>query len=295
MRITRSELRKLAYSSPSVRLGCVVDTNALFAASVDLDRLTDWATDIFADLASIGIPAYTNINIRSEFLDLQRRVMIPEGLVSFFAMTNKETMNEGLKAKLHSLKTEKDRAGKESKLFKFSEKRIKDFRELFDSVQANTWELFCKDFLRPYIAKSWESTIADLKVQSVGTRAIDAREHFRRAPDWTEMTDIIGRFGIGSADAMIVNFFLCSKFPLIITGDKDVAYAVERLSDGTKYVVVPESAEGPPLGSGSSVLLVLGVQLVSPVTAGRGHHSTVPASHLFRPDPLGSPLSAGKP
>ena len=57
------------------------------------------------------------------------------------------------------------------------------------------------------------------------------------------MVDIIGRFGIGSADAMIINFFLCSKFPVIVTGDEDMAYAVERLARGDKYILMPTKEE----------------------------------------------------
>lgn len=103
--------------------------------------------------------------------------------------------------------------------------------------------MFCKSFLHPFIVNVWEENIEIFKIQFVGTRAIESREYFHRDPNWKDMTDIIGRFGIGSGDAMIVNFFLCSKFPVIITGDEDVAYAVERLSNGTKYVVVPDSEE----------------------------------------------------
>ena len=44
----------------------------------------------------------------------------------------------------------------------------------------------------------------------LGTRGIDSREFFDSDPDWNDMVDIIGRFGIGSADAVIINFFLCS-------------------------------------------------------------------------------------
>jgi len=239
LRVTATELNSLIATNGDIKLGCVVDTNALFAASTPSDNLNEWAETVFTNLHNLGIPAYTNLNIRSEFLELQRRVLIPEGLVSFYDEKDKKTLSLPLNTQLSQLKSKKDRATREDRLFKFGEQRIKYFRNLFaTSDNTNAWELFCADFLSPYISTAWEDTIETLNIKFAGTRAIESREFFNRAPNWKDMADIIGRFGIGSADAMIVNFFLCSNFKLIVTGDEDVVYAVERLSNGTKFVLV---------------------------------------------------------
>lgn len=41
--------------------------------------------------------------------------------------------------------------------------------------------------------------------------------------EWQDMTDIVGNFGIGSSDAMIVNLFMSSHFEGIFTADLEMA------------------------------------------------------------------------
>lgn len=242
MRISIAQLKNLCSLNPELKRGCIVDTNTLFATSVPLDRLNEWAESVFTGLNELEIPAFTNINIRSEFLDLHRRVLIPEGLVTLFDEIDKQTLDPTIRTQLKALKTSKDEATLSGKLFKFNDQQIKKYRTLLAlkpiSSAMNGWDQFCEYYLRPYIANVWEDVIESLKIQFVGTRAIENREYFDRDPNWKDMTDIIGRFGVGSSDAMIINFFLCSKFPLIVTGDEDVAYVVERLSNGTKFILV---------------------------------------------------------
>jgi predicted nucleic acid-binding protein len=62
----------------SFEKGCMVDTNALFAAAFPLDHHNEWAEKVFDELHRLDIPIYTNLNIRSEFIELSRRVLIPE-------------------------------------------------------------------------------------------------------------------------------------------------------------------------------------------------------------------------
>lgn len=240
MRLTLSDLHKLIEREPSlVNLGCVIDTNALFAVATPPDRLNSWAIDVFSTLSKLRVPPYTNLNIRSEFLDLQRRVMIPEGLITFYDEREKDTMSLHLKTQLRSLKTQMEKAAKEERVFKLNDQAIKKYRAIFDATSANAWELFCRDFLKPHLGDIWDATITELNLQFLGTRAIESREYFERDPSWKDMTDIMGSFAVGSADAMIINFFLCSKFPLIVTGDEDVAYAVERMSSGNRFILTP--------------------------------------------------------
>ncbi len=244
MRILLNELTRLISEKPEMQRGCIVDTNTLFAGSMPSDRMNEWAESVFSKLHMLDIPAFTNINIRSEFMDLQRRVLVPEGLAEFYQRSNKATMNLELRMQLRSLKTSLDEAAKVGRLYKFNDQQIKKYRSLLVDAPKllgfNGWEIFCQSYVHPFIMSVWDEAIDDLKIKFVGTRAIESREYFERDPNWTDMTDIIGRFGIGSADAMIINFFLCSRFPVIVTGDEDVAYAVERMSGGSKWILVPD-------------------------------------------------------
>lgn len=50
---------------------------------------------------------------------------------------------------------------------------------------------------------------------------------------------IIERTGIGSADAMIVNLFIQSKYAFIVSGDADIKFAMDRLKPKDKSIVTP--------------------------------------------------------
>lgn len=89
MLIRNSALIKTALGVPRAQRGCVVDTNVLFAASFPLDAFNEWAESLVALLHKLEIPLFTNINVRSEFIDLCRRVMIPEGLVGLHCRKNR--------------------------------------------------------------------------------------------------------------------------------------------------------------------------------------------------------------
>lgn len=139
MRISINTLPRLLSQKPEVELGCIVDTNAFFAAAMPLDRLNAWAEKTFCHLRASEIPTITNINIRSEFLDLQRRVLLPEGLVTLYEETeDKTSMNPVLQTQLRILKTLKETAAKDNKLFKFNDQQIKKYRTLCSRFRAKT-------------------------------------------------------------------------------------------------------------------------------------------------------------
>ena len=66
MEIKISDLEESVEKYPELKLGCIVDTNVIFAGSYPSDIYNDWADDVFKTLNRIGISAYTNLNVRSE-------------------------------------------------------------------------------------------------------------------------------------------------------------------------------------------------------------------------------------
>lgn len=75
-----SEILKTASSQPSLKQGCIVDTSILFAASYPPDEFNSESEQLIDFFAELEIPLFTNVNIRAEFMDQHRRVMVPEGL-----------------------------------------------------------------------------------------------------------------------------------------------------------------------------------------------------------------------
>lgn len=61
--------------------------------------------------------------------------------------------------------------------------------------------------------------------------------------DWKDMAAIVGNYGIGSFDAMIINLFLNSNYEGIITADKELAKVALKISDGAKYIFIPDKLE----------------------------------------------------
>jgi hypothetical protein len=47
------------------------------------------------------------------------------------------------------------------------------------------------------------------------------------------------RHRIGSADAMIVNLLIQSKYNFIVSGDADIMFAMERINPENKFVIAP--------------------------------------------------------
>ena len=71
-----SEILKLSSQFPETKKGCLVDTSILFAASYDLDVFNTKAIELFDYLGELEFSLFSNVNIRAEFIDLHRRVMV---------------------------------------------------------------------------------------------------------------------------------------------------------------------------------------------------------------------------
>ena len=60
----------------------LIDTCALVSFSIDVHEFHDETFDLFETLIKHKFNTYTNVTIRSEFIDYQRRVIITEALTS---------------------------------------------------------------------------------------------------------------------------------------------------------------------------------------------------------------------
>lgn len=74
--IQHHDLQQFIDAEPEAAKGCFVDTNLLFAADYDLDRFNEDAVEICEMLVKARIPIFSNSIIRSELLELKRRVLL---------------------------------------------------------------------------------------------------------------------------------------------------------------------------------------------------------------------------
>lgn len=236
------ELEERISKIPELKKGCVIDTNIAFAFSFPLDTFNEWAEEVIEVLHRLNIPIYTNQNVRSEFIDLNRRVLIPEGLVDFYDDYSELFVGE-IEASLKSLKTKKNKANHENRTFKFSDSDINKFSLMFKALKHSSgqdmWQYFCQYYLYPYIQNIWSEAVTDMKINFLGTREIESKEFFEKHPSWENMVKIVGLSGIGTSDAMIINLFQESKIPLMITADVGVKNTLLDFMPAEKFVLAP--------------------------------------------------------
>jgi predicted nucleic acid-binding protein len=235
-------------ADPSLRSGCVVDTNILFGAFYDVDRLNTWADRFFNACQTESIPVYTNINIRAEFMDLYRRALIVEGLL-MLRTRYRADLSEDLEKRLKAL-DERVRAGiDKNRTTQLSERDIKQYRKALlsifsgQSAARDLWETLCRDYLEPELKLAWSKAQTLFGIRFAGSRAIESVMLFSKAPDWDGATEVMGQSGLGSADAMIVNFFACSRFPVLVTADAQVAEHAESMFSSERLIVLPNDNE----------------------------------------------------
>lgn len=81
-------------------------------------------------------------------------------------------------------------------------------------------------------------------MEMISVRDGDNSPHLESVPRWEDATMLMGKYGIASADAMILNMFLCSRIPVLLTADSEMAEVAELESSGAKFIFIPDSAIG---------------------------------------------------
>lgn len=236
--ISIDQLDELVLQYPGVRTGCLLDTNVLVSASLPIDPMNEFAEALIQKLASLKIPLYSNVNIRAEFLEIQRRVLIPETLIEFYEVHN--DLEDLVAQKLKSVQTSYRKSLDNKKVYKFTDDRIKEFRNLLStsSIQGkNGWLYFCETFLAPQLEVVWDELVQICNINFIKVRDSETHPLLKSKVSWNGATELMGKFGLGSADAMILNLLLSSKLELVATADGDIQYLSEALASQGKFVL----------------------------------------------------------
>lgn len=120
--------------------------------------------------------------------------------------------------------------------------KLKKYRDLFESeIGPGSWADFCSKFIGDKLQSEWEG-----QVERKGISYLDGRssEYLTAPVEWSDAIKLIETYGIGTSDAMIINIFLRSVFPFIVTADSDVAYCMMNI-ETDKVVVVPDLLDFP--------------------------------------------------
>jgi predicted nucleic acid-binding protein len=236
--ISIDQLDELVLKYPNFRNGCLLDTNILVSASLTIDPMNEAAELLIQKLASLKIPVYSNVNIRAEFLEIQRRVLIPECLVEFYEISDE--LEDIAAQKLKSVQTSYRKALDSKKVYKFPDERVKEFRDLLSMKPIhgrNGWLYFCETFLAPQLNVVWDEVVALCGLNFIKIREGEVHPLLTSKVSWDGVTDIMGKNGVGSADAMILNLLLSSKLELVATADGDIQYMSDSLHSQGKFVL----------------------------------------------------------
>lgn len=240
-----SDLATLLSKVPEVKNGVVVDTNILISATYDFDTFFDQTNDLLSLLATNNIPLYCNVNVRAEFLEIHRRIIFTEALLSLEAAVTLSSLPLELSKKLASLRSNQNKREKDGRdPVRLSEADIKGYKLLMIGVQGtkgNLWDTFCADYVGDSLSKTWDVLVEDIGLNFLSMRQEDQDNHLITTPEWEKAVELMSKQGVSSSDAMILNIFLSSKFAAILSSDTDIGIAISSVNRSDKVCLLPDS------------------------------------------------------
>ncbi len=238
--------------------GCIVDTQFLVAIIYPLHKFNVDADFLFKKLAQYEVPIFTTVTTRSEFIDIQRRIIITEALMNMLnppsewegTVKGKKEDTEATWRLTSAVKTElrKHKAWIDGQASKedipiLPDKRIKDCKEIFFPTTRSGksgWLEICEHYLGGKLLEYWDFLVEKVGINylDMGDKNID--QFFTDKVTWKKMYQISEHTCLGSSDSMILNMLNCSKFSFCISADYDMAFSVIS-SENDKIIFIPDN------------------------------------------------------
>ena len=202
--------------------GCFADTGFLYGLSYSDDRLFSVACDVHDELANAGVPIYANVISRLELIDLIFRKQVTSGCIQAFTGANSAISGTEIFKVLKQIRDADTAARNNGESYKVNERQLKRVRENIDAnYGVNDWKGFCQKYVGTLL-NDWS-----LFEQEMGLNFVEIMEGqnsplFDSPLYWKDMVQVMADHGQRGPDAMIINLFAKSKFPLLITGDSDL-------------------------------------------------------------------------
>ena len=242
-----SELDELLIAHPNAQSGFLIDTNILVSATYELDKFNEFSTDFIDKLVDREIPLFCNVNVRSEFLDIHRRILFSEAILDFEKICQKSSLPTELVTSLNSFRSNYERKLKnkpDDAPLRLSDSQIKEFKSIMFSIKGNNvdnlWSELCDKHIGTKVIELWQETEADFGLNFLSLRKDDQEKYLVKNPDWDDVMRLMSNPGLSSSDAMIVNMFSVSKFEVIASSDMDIAFFIKMNPNLNKQCVVPD-------------------------------------------------------
>lgn len=209
--------------STDVQPGCFADTGFLYGLAYKDDRLFDLANDIHDLLSDSNIPIYANVISRMELLDLVFRKQVTLGCVQMFSATTAPSFDKEIYKLLRNIRDKDTEAKRKKESYKIDERRLKQLRKKIDAEYGVLdWREFCSKYVGSMLTNEWNVLEQEFGLNFVEVMEGQDSELFNSPLLWSDMVQVMGEHGQRGPDAMIINLFAKSKFPLLITSDHDM-------------------------------------------------------------------------
>lgn len=91
--------------------------------------------------------------------------------------------------------------------------------------------------MAPQLSVAWNEVVDLCGLNFIKIRDREERPLLTAKVSWDGVNSLMSNYGIGSADAMIVNLLLSSKLDIVATADGDIQYLTTMLNENCKFVL----------------------------------------------------------
>jgi predicted nucleic acid-binding protein len=202
--------------------GCFADTGFLYAISYDDDQFHQRANQVHDLVADKKMSIFANVISRMEFVDLIFRKQVTSGAIQLFGELDSSLSSSKIFKLLKKIRDDQTAAVREDKSFKVGERQLKDLRSYISETDSiKDWKSFCERFVGQLLSSEWALLENDFGLNFVEVMEGKPSGLFNSDLKWSDMVALMGINGMRGPDAMILNLFAKSKFPLLITADSD--------------------------------------------------------------------------
>lgn len=210
------------------KAGCFADTGFLYAVSYQDDRLYNPSSEVLDILSEYKIPIHANVISRMEFIDLIFRKQVTSGAIKLFNSLLPATAPKNLFNLLKDIRDKNTASQRDNKSYKIDEGRLKRLRkELSQSLEIMSWKEFCKTYVGKMLVNEWTLLEEEFGLNFVEVMEGGVSDEITSPLQWKDMVDLMGEHGLRGPDAMILNLFTNSRFPLLITTDSDFEFCLD--------------------------------------------------------------------
>ncbi|MFN8791693.1 MAG: hypothetical protein ACK5Y2_09605 [Bdellovibrionales bacterium] len=226
--------------------GCLADTGFLYAASYADDRVYQQAIQAFDLLEEFDVPIYANVISRMEFVDLIFRKQLTLGALQTFKDMKSNSIHAELFNFLKKVRDDDTSHKRNKQSFKIGEKRLKKLRQKLEQALGPTgWKRFCATCAGSMLKNEWQIMEEEFGLHFVEVLEGQTSDIIVQPLRWIDMVNTMGDMGIRGPDAMILNLFISSNLPVLITADKDYEFedSDDPATQGKTILILEEMSD----------------------------------------------------